>query len=331
MLRTLLTVSSSIVLMVGVRPAAFAEPRKDDQEARLVELQARVDRLEALVRTLTEDRARSLAAETLPPEPAALVDPPRESLGASAREEAPAAGSGLPQELLPSLGKIGASARLHAGAHSGPFGSRAGSYLGGSVELPLSRVPGGRLLYEFSAGLGRSNTPLRVTSNVAQVANLAVLANTVPAGGAANVEASLTGRPPAPFAVQYDVTSRMQVLRVVPFGLKYVSTRLDRYRVRPYAAAGLALEVTITNQETAQPASSPFDGALIGGQIAAAAELVDRGVPSGQGGIGLGLEVGGGIEWRAREGLSFGLDVRFNQMANGRSFVTATTRTGLHF
>ena len=315
-------------LALGAQAAA-AQPLPDERDAQIAALQARVARLEALVAALAAPRAddRGPAAtsavdpgDTLPPapEPAPTVS------------DAPAS-SRVPQELLPALGRIGAAATFIAGRHSGPFSLSAGPFVGGGIELPLVRVPGGRLLYEFSGGLGLSDSSLRVTSNVAQVANLAVLANLSP-GNAANVDAALAGRPPAPYAVSYDVESRLQLLQVSPFGLKYVNTTLDRYGLRPYAVAGLGLFVTITNQRVRDPgAAGPFGGALIGGQIAAAPELVARGVPSGQGGIDLGISTGGGLEWRLRRGLSLGLDLRRHHLTDARGFTTAALRAGFHF
>jgi hypothetical protein len=218
-----------------------------------------------------------------------------------------------------------------AGAQSGPFQQRAGWYAAGGIELPLYRVPGGRLMYEFRAGLGRSTTPMRVTSNVAQVANLAALANTHPLGGSANVEAALDGRPPAPFAVHYDVSSRVTLLDVTPFGLKYLNTTLDRWRLRPYAAGGLGFLVTISDQATVGGGASPFGGALIAGQVTAAQELAAAHVPSGQGNLDLGFQFGGGVEWRARPGMSLGFEVRSTTTTKGQSFLTTSARTALQF
>lgn len=309
--------------------AATAQPLPDERDAQIAALQARVARLEALVAALAAPRAddRGLAGtgaadpgDTLPP----AVDPP------IAVTDAPTP-SRVPQELLPALGRIGAAATFIAGRHSGPFSLAPGPFVGGGIELPLVRVPGGRLLYEFSGGLGLSDSSLRVTSNVAQVANLAVLANLSP-GNAANIDAALSGRPPAPYAVSYDVDSRLQLLQVSPFALKYVNTAFDRFGVRPYAVAGLGLFVTITNQRVRDAAATgPFGGALIGGQIAAAPELVERGVPTGQGGIDLGISTGGGLEWRLRRGLSLGLDLRRHHLSDARGFTTAALRAGFHF
>ena len=159
-----------------------------------------------------------------------------------------------------------------------------------------------------------------------------MLANVAPDGGAANVAAALEGHPPAPFPVRYDVTNRLQLLEVVPFGLKYVNTSLDRVRLRPYVAAGLTTFVTITNQRTRPGgADAPFGGALIGGQITSAQELVAQGIPSGQGALDIGVQAGGGVEYRVKSGLSFGVDVRVHRTSTGRTYVTTATRSGFHF
>lgn len=309
--------------------AASAQPAPDTRDAQIAALQARVERLEALVAALAAGRADdSGAADTAAADPGATTPPAAEPQSDPVDAPTP---SRVPQELLPALGRIGAAATFIAGRHSGPFSLAPGPFVGGSIDLPLVRVPGGRLLYEFSGGLGLSESSLRVTSNVAQVANLAVLANVSP-GSAANVEAALAGRPPAPYAVSYDVESRLQLLQVSPFALKYVNTALDRFGVRPYAVAGLGLFVTITNQRVRDPgAAGPFAGALIGGQLAAAPELVERGVPSGQGGIDLGISTGGGLEWRLRRGVSLGLDLRRHHLSDARGFTTAALRAGFHF
>ncbi len=319
-------------LLFMVSPASAAQASADPRDQRVAALEARVRQLEMLVERLRADRE---GAATTGGDRGDLVlasptpESPRPDV---AGPDAPAPRQSMPQELLPDLGKIGAAATFFAGAHSGPFGLRPGSYIGGSVELPLFRAPGGRVLYEFSAALGRGETPLRVTSNVAQVANLAVLANIAPGGGAANVTAALEGQPPAPFPVRYDVTNRLQLLEVEPFGLKYVVTSLDRVRLRPYVAAGLTTFVTITNQRTRPDgAAAPFAGALIGGQITSAQELVAQGIPSGQGSLEIGVQTGAGVEYRITSGLSFGLDVRVHSSSTGRTYLTTSMRSGFHF
>lgn len=242
----------------------------------------------------------------------------------------------MPQELLPNLGLIGASSSFAAGIHSGPYSSGRGIYLSGSVSLPLMKAPGGQLLYDFSAGLSKSDSQLTITSNVAQVANLAVL-------GPGQLTDALQGTGAAPFPVQVPSRSKVDILQVIPFALKYQNTSLSRWRLRPYVVMGFGLYVTISNQTTLTglrnaPALSelfgngaPFGGALIGGQIAAAKELTAIGLPSGQGGISPGFQTGGGIEWRMRPRLSWGLDLRWNKLGNGASFYTIAPRGAFHF
>ena len=313
-------------------------------ETRIAELEQRVAKLEA---------ALEAALKRLPPAPAAtpetalLADLPAAKPPVQAAAVAPAA----PQELLPNLGKIGATVSFLAGGQTGPFRLGRGSYFGGAIDLPLRLAPGGRIHYEISAGLLRSQTQFAVTSNVAQVANLAALALINPQGGAANITPAVTGTGAAPFPVTAEAANRMQLLQVVPFALKYVHTKLDRVRFRPYAVVGFGTYVTITNQ-TAFPGvrrdanlppelrqafeglfgnRAPFGGALIGGQLTAARELVERGVPAGQGDINIGLQTGGGFEWRASKGFSVGLDLRWNRLQNGAHYSTFAPRAGWHF
>jgi hypothetical protein len=128
-------------------------------------------------------------------------------------------------------------------------------------------------------------------------------------------------------------------------------TGLDRHRLRPYAVAGLAAYVTISNQVTTSalrqnadlpPAvltlinsyfgsNSPFSGALLGGQIATAAELKASGIPVGQGGVDLGMIFGGGIEWHLAPSLSLAVDDRYNYAPSGTRYNLTTTRFGWHF
>lgn len=314
---------------------------QSQQEAlqRIAELEARLARAEALIEQLM---ARTAA-------PATVVEEMRAKPAIEARPEVlasqtPPARQSLPQELLPNLGLIGAIASFSSGVNSGPYATGRGSFLGGSVALPLMRAPGGQLLYEFSAGLTRSSGDLRVRSNVAQVANLAVL-------GASGLNDALLGTGAAPFPVDVDTHSRVDLLQVLPFGLRYQARGLERWQLRPYLVAGLGLYVTLSTQTTLTGLRSnatlppeltralnglfgtgaPFGGALIGGQITAARELTNLGLPSGQGGLTPGLQTGAGIELRLRSRFSLGADIRWNRLGNGVNFLTVAPRSSFHF
>jgi hypothetical protein len=352
-----------------------ANASDQDDAARIRELEARVKRLEAMVQTLMaaeQSSGRPTSGRTAPgnasrplaelnPSQQAAALPPHSSLmseDASTEPQtstpAPLLGwarKPLPQELLPNLGKIGATVSFTSGLNSGPFALNNGSYFGGAVELPLALLPGGRLDYEIGIGLAQANRNLPVTSSVAQVANLTVLNALLP-NSVNNVSDALQGTGSAPFAVTANANWKAQVLQLTPFVLKYEVTRLDRFRLRPYGLVGLGTYVTVSSQNVAGSGlrtnstlsatdlsllstllgiSSAFGGSLIGGQIAPAAQLAARKLPAGQGGVDLGVHFGAGLDWRIGSLASLGFDARFNRVPDGLSYHTFAARWGLHF
>lgn len=87
---------------------ASAQPSQDPIDAQIAVLQARVERLEALVAAMAGKTSMAPLPLEVAPEPMPLEEP-----------EAPAAGETVaaprgPQELLPSLGRIGAAASFSA-------------------------------------------------------------------------------------------------------------------------------------------------------------------------------------------------------------------------
>jgi hypothetical protein len=206
--------------------------------------------------------------------------------------------------------------------------------------------------------MSQSKTTFQTTSNVAQVANLAVLTALNPNGGLLNVTAALTGTGAAPFPVKTLSLTRLRLLQVVPFAFKYTSTAFDRWRLRPYALVGFGTYVTIHSQNPARgnPPSygvrrdadlppdilaavnaffggqAPFGGPLVAGQISQAPELEARGLPGGHGNIDFGLQTGGGVEFRIHRNFSLGFDARFNKISGTYGgFQTIGTRLGFHF
>lgn len=212
-------------------------------------------------------------------------------------------------ELLPDLGRIGAEVGFLGAASWNPYGVGEGFEIGGYVDLPLFRAPGGRVSYEILVALshGRSE-PFTITDPIAYVANLA--------SGASRADA-LAGPPRAPFPVRRDVRTRLKLLQVSPFALKYTVKSLDRVRLRPYFYAGVDFVVVISSQEPESDESllftgtSPFDDPLIGGLVAQAPELTARGLPTGQGDLEIGGHAGAGLEVRLSRGLSLNMDYRF--------------------
>lgn len=218
-------------------------------------------------------------------------------------------GGTMAPELLPDLGRIGSEAGILGGASWNPYEVGLGFHLGGFFNVPLARVPGGKLSYELLVCLSDATSdPFTITDPIAYVANLA---------SGASPAAALAGPPGAPFPVRRRVTTELRLLQVSPFGLRYTIKSLDHVRLRPYFGAGLDVLVVISKQppEAAESlqftGTSPFDADLVGGLVAQAPELAQRGLPTGQGNIELGFHAGGGLEVRVARGLSLNFDYRF--------------------
>jgi opacity protein-like surface antigen len=233
-------------------------------------------------------------------------------------------------ELLPDIGRIGAQVGLMAGASWNPYEVGRGLQVAGYIDLPLARVPGGKLSYEIVIGLSHAESDaFTITNPLAYVANLA---------SGASPEAALAGPPSAPFPVRRSVKTRLRLMEISPFGLKYTVRTLDHVRLRPYAAAGLDFAVVITRQTPLEDESldftgtAPFDDPLIAGIVAQAPELEARGTPSGQGNIELGWHAGAGLEIRVARGLSLNFDYRFLSVGgrNGRLHAVSSA-LGFHW
>ena len=170
-------------------------------------------------------------------------------------------------ELLPDIGRIGSEVGLVAGVSWNPYEVGQGFLVGGFIDLPLTRVPGGKLSYEIYLGLSLARSDPFTLS---------------PPEGA-----------PGPTR---QVESRLRLVDVAPFSLKYALLPLDHARVRPYVVLGADVLIADTVEEP-----------LVG----RSPELDQRGIPAGDVGIELGGHVGAGLELRLSRGLSFNLDYRF--------------------
>jgi hypothetical protein len=107
---------------------------------RIAELEKRVQQLEAALARL-EAAQPGIAIALAPPPEAAKATPE------SAERTA------LPQELLPNLGQIGASVSFVSGTGPGGPGFGRDRFWGGSAQLPLLNVAGGKLSYDLSVGV----------------------------------------------------------------------------------------------------------------------------------------------------------------------------------
>jgi opacity protein-like surface antigen len=225
-------------------------------------------------------------------------------------------------ELLPDIGRIGAQVGAALGPSWNPYGVGTGGHVAAFIDLPLARNRAGRLSYEILLGLsgGRSEA-FTITDPLAYVANLA--------RGASPADA-LAGPPRAPYVARRQVRTRLRLLDVSPFALKYTLTGLDHARLRPYVTAGLDVVLVGTDQEPEgeSPAASTVDAALSAGSLPP--ELEARGIRDGKASLFLGGHAGGGIEVRVSGGLSLNLDYRIARF-DDRTLQAASAVVGLHW
>jgi hypothetical protein len=232
-------------------------------------------------------------------------------------------------ELLPDIGRIGSEVGILAGPSWNPYDVGGGWQVGGFIDLPLVRVPGGKLSYEILVGFSDAESdPFTTTNAVAYVANLAA---------GASPAAALSGPPAAPFPVRREVRTRLHLLQVAPFSLKYQIQQLDHLRLRPYFGAGLDFVVVITRQDPVRDESlaftgtAPFDAGLIAALIAQAPELEERRVPTGQGNMEIGGHAVAGLEVRLSRGLSLNLDYRFTRIGSSGDLHAVNAALGIHW
>jgi opacity protein-like surface antigen len=234
----------------------------------------------------------------------------------------------LVHELLPDIGRIGAQVAAFGGGSWNPYQAGRGIEAGGYIDLPLRRAPGGKISYEIFLGLSLSrSSPFTATNPVAYIANLA---------SGASRSAALAGPPLAPFPVTRSVRTRLRLLHVSPFALKYTLTR--SMRVRPYLNLGVDVLAAFTTVEPERDESrdfggtSPFDDPLIAGLLAQAPELSARGTPSGQGNVELGGHGAAGVELRLSAGLSLNLEYRFTGFGGTNARLhTVSSALGFHW
>jgi outer membrane protein W len=168
-----------------------------------------------------------------------------------------------------------------------------------------------------------------VTTNaVALVANLAA---------GASLPDALAGPPAAPFPVRREVTTKLRLLQVAPFSLKYQILSFDHARLRPYFGLGLDFVVVITRQDPVKDESllftgtAPFDAGLIASLIAQAPELEAQHVPSGQGNMEFGGHAMAGVEIRLSRGLSLNLDYRYTRIGSSSGQHALGGAMGVHW
>lgn len=351
----------SVLILLGLSLEGRAEANRESLSRE--ELQEKVETLEERVAFLERSVDRLLQARSEPSAVAKIQEKSGAENQSGPTTSVPARRPRfeMPPELVPEIGKIGAQVGLLVSGSSSPFRLNSGSFAAGFIDLPLFDKPDwlhGKISYEILVGMTQSKTIFSTTSNVAQVANLSVLTALNPNGGLQNVVSAVTGTGPAPFPVTSSTTTRLRLLQVVPFALKYTTTLFDSWRLRPYAVLGFGTYVTIHNQNPAlgtppnygvRPdaslspdilaavkqlfgGSAPFGGPLVAGQITQSPELESRGLPGGHGNLDFGIHSAIGAEYRVSRNISLGFDARFNRIAGTYGlFRTYGSRLGFQF
>ncbi len=251
-----------------------------------------------------------------------LVGAPNSSAQPLAQQAQP----GTPREVLPDLGQIGAQVSLVLGISRNPFKADQGLLAGGQIDLPLFRVGGGKISYQIAVTNQVATTDVRITSPLSAVGDL-LAADGLGKTLTSQVLSSLKDLP---------AKEDLDLLAVLPFGLKYTVMSLDHVRVRPYIVGSFGVYVTITEQTpnaTLAAVDARLGGPFIGGIAPEAIELTARGVPEGQGDIRFGGNVGGGVEFRVAARSSLAFEYRFHKVEGARNgdFSNFVGKLGFHF
>jgi hypothetical protein len=195
----------------------------------------------------------------------------------------PAAGKGHAgpevHELLPDIGRIGAQVGALGGASWNPYDLGRGIQAAGYIDLPLFRFARGKVSYEVLMAFSQARS--------------------------------------APFGIVAEQRTRMRLLQVSPFGLKYTLRRLDHVRLRPYAAAGLDFAIVFTREEDART-HEPFDITVLA-------------IPSGNGNIEVGVHGAAGLEVRVARGLSLNFEYRYTTIGARDQLQALSAGLGFHF
>lgn len=105
------------------------------------------------------------------------------------------------------------------------------------------------------------------------------------------------------------VRTRLRLLDVSPFALKYTLTGLDHARLRPYVTGGVDVLLAVTDERV---------------------EREDP-VPTGEAELAIGGHAGAGLEIRVSRGLSINVDYRFTRFEGAQSLHAASSALGIHW
>lgn len=182
---------------------------------------------------------------------------------------------------------------LTIGAQTGPFDMGTGWYLAGEVGVPLMFFDSGKLMGLVNIGISSSDDSVSIEPTVNAL---------------------------APGTLPTQTTLDLTTVTIV-LGFKYKHTAHPK--IQPFILAGPGIDIFFNDTDP---------GDLPGAIAPQPPELTDRGFPSGQGNVELGLHAGGGIDINITEKIFVGAEARYNWVdrTNG-SFGTYGGRLGFRF
>ncbi|MEX0999529.1 MAG: outer membrane beta-barrel protein [Thermodesulfobacteriota bacterium] len=189
---------------------------------------------------------------------------------------------------------IGAEFALTIGAQSGPFKTGTGFYMSGELGVPLMKNLGpGKLMGLINIGWAKTDDDITFEPTINAV---------------------------APGALPTQHTVDLTTLSIV-LGFKY---KVEAHNiVQPYILAGPSFNVFLNESDP---------GNQVGGIAPQPGTLQNRGYPSGQGNVELGIAAGGGVDFNITKKIFVGAEGRYNYVdrSNG-SFGTYGGRLGFRF
>lgn len=188
---------------------------------------------------------------------------------------------------------MGGEFALTIGAQTGPFDVGTGWYMSGELGIPLFVNDTGEIMGLINIGVGKSDDNILVEPTTNVI---------------------VPGLLPTQTEVNLSTVS-------IILGLKY--KLLKHNIVQPFVLAGPGINIFLNDTDP---------GELPGAIAPQPAELSDRGFPSGQGNVELGLHAGGGVDFNVTQKIFVGAEARFNWVdrTNG-SWGTYGARVGFKF
>lgn len=189
---------------------------------------------------------------------------------------------------------FGGEFAITIGAQTGPFKTGTGFYMAGELGVPLFRNAGpGKVMGLINIGWAKTDDDLTFEPTVNAI---------------------------APGALPTQTSVNLTTVSII-LGLKY---KLEMHPiVQPYVLGGPGFDIFLNDSDP---------GNNVGGIAPQPSALQNRGYPSGQGNVELGLHTGGGVDFNLTKRIFVGAEGRFNWVDRDNGvFGTYGGRVGFRF